>query len=67
MKTRKRKKPNTYWVWKSKDEEFNYKDLSETKKAALINTPLAYKINDWRTAYADGWRIVKVKVLEVKS
>jgi len=54
-------------VWKSKDEEFNYKDLSETKKAALINTPLAYKINDWRTAYADGWRIVKVKVVEVKS
>lgn len=66
MKKRKRKKPKTYWVWKDKRGKLVL-EFSETKEGIKMWTPPGYHVNDWRAAYEDGWRIVKVKVLEVKS
>ncbi len=66
MKTRKRKKPKTYWAWKDKDGVIAT-NICRSRKDAKNFTPWDYWCGDWQTAYADGWRIVKVKIVEARK
>lgn len=65
-KKTKKKKPQVFWLWKDRGGFYSGRPWA-TRRAARGLPPFPYCHNDWRKAYADGWRIVKAKIVEVRK
>lgn len=59
-------KKKTYWTWKDKNGEIDINEFYLRKMDANFWTPFGYKAGAHKDAQKDGWKLIKVKIVEVK-
>ncbi len=64
----KKPKEKTYWVVKDADGDLDSGHLCDTRKEAHFSTIVRTGMtpDNWEECQAEGWKIVKVKLVECK-